>query len=74
MPDTKDFTPEQAAEYIGLSLAGLRYHLYRAFDIFPLPKRSYHDLRFSKEELDRFKRNRRKQGRPKNNTKIEKGD
>lgn len=59
----KFFSTEQAAKYLGLSVAAMKYHIYTAKNI--LPTLIGNSLVFTSEQLEQFKLNRRPQGRPK---------
>ena len=57
----------EAAEYVGLSVAGFKYHLYVAEDLHPHRKIG-RNLVFIREQLDRFQQARRGPGRPREET------
>ena len=63
---TKLYSTKQAAEYIGISLPTLKYHLYIAKNL-SAPKVG-NSLVFTQEMLDEFKANRRGPGRPRKET------
>lgn len=58
----------QAAEYCGMSVAALKYHIYEGSDgTGPQDLRGRmigHSIVFEREELDRFMAGKRKPGRP----------
>ena len=51
-----------AAKYLGISVAALKYHIHTSKTI--APARIGHSLVFTQDQLDQFKSNRRKPGRP----------
>jgi len=57
------FSTKEAAEYLNLSVASVKYHLYHAKDLKGEPFGN--SLMFTKEDLDHFKVNKRPAGRPK---------
>ena len=57
------FSTNEAAKYLNLSVASIRYHLYRAKDLTGASLGN--SLMFTREELDRFHSNKRPPGRPK---------
>ncbi len=57
------FSTKEAAEYLKLSVASIKYHLYHARDLRGEPFGN--SLMFTKETLDQFKINKRPPGRPK---------
>lgn len=59
----KLYSTREAAEYLGLSVSALKYHVHRAGNL--RPRRVGNSLVFTQEQLDEFKRNRRPVGRPK---------
>ena len=60
------FSTEQAAQYLGLSISALKYHIYETGDI--KPQKFGHSFIFTKEQLDLFNSTRRPQGRPRKET------
>lgn len=63
MTESKPFySTTEAAEYLGLSLAALKYHIHIAKNI--TGHLVGNSLVFTQEELDRFQANKRPQGRP----------
>lgn len=63
MPDKPFYSTAEAAEYLGLSLSALKYHIHVAKNL--TGHLVGNSLVFTQEELDEFKRNKRPQGRPK---------
>ena len=63
----KLFSTRQAAEYLGLSLSAIKYHIHEAKTI--TGELIGNSLIFTQEELDRFKENKRPQGRPRKDEK-----
>lgn len=57
----KLFGTNQAATYLEMSIAALKYHI-RVKNV--KPQRIGHSLVFTQGQLDEFKANRRPQGRP----------
>jgi hypothetical protein len=58
------YSTEQAAEYLGLSVASIKHHVHDVKDLYPVKVGSA--LTFTREELDRFRDTpRRGAGRPK---------
>lgn len=57
------FSTKEAAEYLKLSIASIRYHLYHTKDLKGEPFGN--SLMFTKETLDQFKINKRPYRRPK---------
>jgi len=55
------YTTAQAAEYLGLSVAAIKYHVYSGN---LKPEKPGHDLIFTKAMLDEFNEGRRGPGRP----------
>jgi ParB/RepB/Spo0J family partition protein len=55
------YSTEQAAKYLGLSIAGIRYHMARGNLVPALIGKTYV---FTEEQLDEFKANKRKAGNP----------
>lgn len=55
-------TTKQAADYCGLTPAGLRTHIYRIGDLKPM--RFGHDLAFLRRDLDEFIKRRKPAHRP----------
>ena len=55
------YSTAQAAKYLGLSVAALKYHIYNG-NI--KPQRIGNSLVFTQAQLDEFQANRRPQGRP----------
>lgn len=53
----KLYSTREAAEYLGLSIPGLKYHLYQARDL--TPQKVGKTLVFTCSELDRFRQSRR---------------
>lgn len=56
------FGIQEAAEYIGISVAALKYHVHVSKTI--KPRKIGHSLIFTQTQLDKFIANRRKVGRP----------
>ena len=59
----KLYGTEKAAEYLGMSLAALKYHIYVAHNISPHQKIGK-ALVFTQEQLNEFQSTRRGPGRP----------
>ena len=57
------FSTNEAAEYLDLVPATLRYHIYQAKDL--TGQILGNSLLFTREQLDEFKANKRPPGRPK---------
>lgn len=57
------FSTAQAADYLGLSLSAIKYHVHKAGNL--IPQRIGNSLVFTQEQLDHFKATRRRPGRPK---------
>lgn len=57
------FSTTEAAEYLNLSLAAIKYHIYQAKSL--SGQLIGNSLVFTKDQLDQFKLVRRPQGRPK---------
>lgn len=55
----------EAAEYLNLSVSGLKHHLYPEKDLCPIRVGEGRVLVFTQDMLDRFQANRRPPGRPK---------
>ena len=58
----KLYSTKEAAEYIGISVSAMKYHIHTAKTVQPL--HIGNSLIFTQEMLDEFKANRRPQGRP----------
>jgi len=58
----KLYSTSEAATYLGLSVAAIKYHVHIARNI--EPQRVGHSLVFTQEQLDEFKKTRRSPGRP----------
>jgi hypothetical protein len=56
------YSTAEAAEYLGLSVAALKYHIHVAENI--KGHLIGNSLMFTQEQLDEFKRTKRPQGRP----------
>jgi hypothetical protein len=56
------FSTAEAAEYLGISLSSMKYHVHIAGNV--KGQLIGKTLVFTREELDRFEANRRPQGRP----------
>jgi excisionase family DNA binding protein len=56
------FSTEEAAEYLGISVAALKYHVHVAGNIDPM--KIGRSLVFTKEQLDTFQEEKRAPGRP----------
>lgn len=54
----------EAAEYLNLSISGLKHHLYPERDLCPIRIGQSRTLVFTQKMLDIFQANRRKPGRP----------
>jgi excisionase family DNA binding protein len=61
-------TTKQAARYLNLSVATVKYHVKEGNLI---PEKPGHDLLFPRGELERFEREKRNPGRPKDSTTTE---
>lgn len=60
----------EAAEILGLSISGIKYHIYRAEEkLCPIRVGEGRVLVFTQRMLDQFQANRRKPGRPKTKVK-----
>ncbi len=57
------FSTEKAAEYLGITIDTLKYHVQRKKNLRPFQKLG-RDLAFTREQLDEFKRTKRGPGRP----------
>lgn len=57
------FSTREAAEYLGLSLHTMRYHIHYVKTI--KGQKMGNSLMFTREQLDDFKANKRSAGRPK---------
>jgi predicted ArsR family transcriptional regulator len=55
------FSTKEAADYLGLSEAALKYHIYHGNIDY---EHKGNSLIFTRQQLEQFKRERRKQGRP----------
>ena len=53
---------EEAAEYLGMTVAAVKYHVHVAHNLNPM--RIGRSLVYTREQLDRFKESKRPQGRP----------
>jgi len=62
--DLSLLTTAEAAAYLGLTVRGLRYHIYTAGDLVPDRNVGGKLLFFSKETLDKFQQKRKLRGRP----------
>ena len=60
---TELFSTEQAAEYLGLSVATVKYHIYESATLRADAKVG-RTLVFTRETLDAFAASKRKPGRP----------
>lgn len=60
------FSTTEAAEYLGLSVPAVKYHIHKAKDL--KGQLVGNSLVFTKDQLDQFKLVRRPQGRPKKET------
>lgn len=60
---TNTIGTEEAAAFLGLSQAGVRYHLYRVKDLRP-DFRDGNKILFLKDTLVEFNKRKRKPGRP----------
>lgn len=60
--DVPIYDTHTAAEYLGLTVDALKYHIHNAKTI--SSQRLGRLLVFTQDELDRFKREKRPQGRP----------
>lgn len=58
----KLYDTKQAAEYLGLSIPGLKYHVHVAHNI--IPQKLGRTLVYTQEQLDQFQATRRSPGRP----------
>ena len=58
----KLYSTAEAAEYLDLSLAAIKYHIYRARTL--KAHRVGNSLVFTQEQLDEFNKTRRPPGRP----------
>lgn len=58
----KLYSTAEAAEYLGLSLAAMKYHTHIAENL--RPQKVGHSLVFTQAQLDEFLATRRKPGRP----------
>ena len=63
MTDQTLFSTAEAADYVGISRQGLKYHVHVAGNLTPDAKVG-HALVFTRETLDRFLARRRPPGRP----------
>ena len=61
---TKLYGIAEAAEYLELSISGLKYHLYPERDLCPIRVGKGRTLVFTQKMLDFFLASRRKPGRP----------
>ena len=59
----KLYSTQQAADYLGLSLSALKYHIHVAGNLHPA--KVGNSLVFTQEQLDQFQSTRRSPGRPK---------
>ena len=59
----KLYSTQEAAEYLGLSLSALKYHIHTAGNL--TPQKVGNSLVFTQEQLDQFQATRRGPGRPK---------
>jgi len=60
----------EAAEYLGLSISGLKHHLYPERNLCPIRVGEGRVLMFTQEMLDTFLANRRRPGRPRKDETI----
>lgn len=60
-PPLNAYTVKQAAEYLGLTVDGVKYHLYKSRRL--IGNTVGRDVLFAREELDRFKALNLKPGR-----------
>ena len=72
LTDLSLFSTAQAAEYLGLSVSSMKYHLYSANDLAADIKVGQ-ALLFTRETLDRFAENKRPPGRPKGTASLPTG-
>ena len=63
MSEQQFFSTAQAAEYLGLAIPTVKYHIYEAATLVPDTKIG-RTLMFTRETLDQFQATRRKPGRP----------
>ncbi len=59
-PSSRPLTTEEAAAYLGVTVATVKYHVYSSGKLRPV--KAGHDLAFTHEELDRYKASRRARG------------
>lgn len=59
----QSFSTRDAAEYLGIAFETMKYHVHKAKNI--QGQKIGNSLMFTREQLDKFKANRRPQGRPK---------
>lgn len=59
----KLFSTQEAAQYLGITASGLKYHVYNSGQL--KGQMVGNSLVFTQEELDLFKQNRQPAGRPK---------
>ncbi len=57
----KIFSTREAAEYLGVAVSTLKYHVYHSHIT---PQKVGHSLVFTKAQLDDFEATRRNPGRP----------
>jgi excisionase family DNA binding protein len=60
-PPLNVYTVKQAADYLGMTVDGIKYHLYKSGYL--VGKTVGRDVLFTREELDRFKATAPKPGR-----------
>jgi hypothetical protein len=63
MADKSLFSTEEAAAYLGISVAALKYHVHIGKNL--TPEKVGNSLVFTRPQLDHFLANKRPQGRPK---------
>ena len=56
------YSTREAAEYLGISLSALKYHVHTVANL--TPQKVGHSLVFTQEQLDQFQETRRGPGRP----------
>ncbi len=62
MTDKNLYSTKEAAEYLDLTVATLKYHVHKAGNI--TPRKIGNSFVFTRAQLDQFKSQRRQQGRP----------
>ncbi|NIV38007.1 MAG: helix-turn-helix domain-containing protein [Anaerolineae bacterium] len=63
MSEKQFFSTEEAAEYLGLAVATVKYHIYESKALAP-DATIGRTLMFTRDTLDQFQATRRKPGRP----------